>query len=477
MSTILTKRGFVVMKEHFEEGDIEQLKNECIVTPYTAFETVQQPPSFRVYRNAGGQNQMILPRHFGMDTFGEPDIDKLKDFIPKKIDLEFGGSLRKEQQEIVDIYLKHKETGGGIISIPCGGGKTVIALGIAAALGVKCIVIVHKEFLVNQWRDRIQQFIPNARIGHVQAGIVNVKDCDIIIGMLQSISVKTYPPDTFSDIGLAIFDECHHLGAEVFMRSFFKVSTKYMLGLSATPTRKDGMTKIFKWFIGPIIYCRKDRDAEDTCEVQIYKYLNNDPSYSKIHLRYNKQPDYVKMLTNIINFEERDNIILKVMSNCIKEKRNILVLSDRIKHLERLYSKISKLEIFCGDPSIGYYIGGMKEMALKNTESKQVILGSYKMASEGMDIPHLDTVFLVSPKSDIEQSVGRILRQKVSDRINVPRVVDISDAFSTFKNQENKRLKFYTKNNYPVQIFDRNMKFIRNHTKQKKEKIPSYCVL
>jgi superfamily II DNA or RNA helicase len=479
MSTILTKNGYVLLKNHYEDEDIEEIKKECKVSPFVLFDSGVPPSSFRVYRNS--KNQLILPRHYGMDLLGEPDIDRLKDFEPEKISVEFSGSLRKEQQDIVDIYLKHKETGGGIISIPCGGGKTVIGLGIMAQLGVKTIVIVHKEFLVNQWKDRIKQFLPTARIGHIQAGVVIVKNCDIIIAMLQSVSMKDYPPETFSDIGLAVFDECHHLGAEVFMRSFFKVSTKYMLGLSATPDRKDGLTKVFKWFIGPIIYCRKARDKDDICEVQVYKYTHEDPSYSRPCLRWDKKPDFVKMLSNIINWEDRDNIILKVLTQSISENRNILILSERIKHLERLYMKICKLEIFDGNPSIGYYIGGMKEAALKDTESRQVILGSFKMASEGMDIPHLDTVFLVSPKSDIEQSVGRILRLKAKDRINTPRIIDISDSFSTFKNQEYKRLDFYTKNRYPIQIFDKDMNFIRNHMKkQKKQKtqdIPNFCIL
>jgi len=475
MSTILSRNGYIVKYNEFDNEDIEELKNECTVTPFSSFEIVNQPPSFRVYRKT--KNQLILPRHYGTDILGVPDIDRLKDNIPTSVDINFKGTLRKEQQEIVDIYVKNKESGGGIVSIPCGGGKTIIALGIIATIKVKTIVIVHKEFLVNQWKERIQQFLPGARIGHIQGGVVNVENCDIIIGMLQSISMKDYSPDIFKDIGMAVFDECHHLGAEVFMRAFFKVSTNYMLGLSATPTRKDGLTKVFKWFIGPIIYCRKDRDETDICEVQMYKYIHDDPSYSKEHLRYNRSVDYVRMLSNIINWEDRDTIILKVLSKNILENRNILILSDRINHLNRLYSKIGELDVWDNNPSIGYYIGGMKEIQLKNTETKQVILGSYKMASEGMDIPHLDTLFLVSPKGDIEQSVGRILRQKVSDRINMPRVIDICDSFSTFKNQEYKRTKFYKKNNYPIQLFDRNGKFIKNYIGKKKEVKPTHCLI
>jgi superfamily II DNA or RNA helicase len=478
MSTILTTRGYHIIKDHYDEEDIEDLKKECMVTPYSAFDTVQPTPSFRVYKNS--KTQLVLPRHYGYETLGTPDIDRVKDFIPQEIDLKFNGSLRKEQQDIVDKYLEHKDTGGGIVSIPCGGGKTVIALGIIAQLKVKCVVIVHKEFLVNQWKERIRQFLPDAKIGHIQAGTVVTKDCDIIIGMLQSLSMKEYPPDTFSDIGLAVYDECHHLGAEVFSRCFYKVTAKYNLGLSATLNRKDGLSKVFKWFIGPVIYSRKDRDENDTCDVQVYRYKHKDPLYSKVCLRYNKQPDYIRMLTNIVEWEDRDNLILKVLVKNIIENRNVIILSDRLKHLERLFIKIKSHTVWDGSPSLGYYKGGMSELELKNSESKQVILGTFKMASEGMDIPHLDTLFLISPKSDIEQSVGRILRLKVVDRVNIPRVVDISDTFSMFRNQESKRLAFYKKNKYPTQVFNEKGEFVKNidsEQKKKKEIVFNRCII
>ena len=115
------------------------------------------------------------------------------------------------------------EYGGGIISVPCGYGKTVIALYIAAKLNLKTLVVVHKEFLVNQWKERIEQFIPDAEIGRIQSKIVKSQNKDIVIGMLQSISMIDYDDDLFNDFGLVIYDECHHLGAEVFSNIFVSI--------------------------------------------------------------------------------------------------------------------------------------------------------------------------------------------------------------------------------------------------------------
>ena len=97
--------------------------------------------------------------------------------------------------------------------------------------------------------------------------------------------------------------------------------------------------------------------------------------------------------------------------------------------------------------SIGYYIGGMKELELKCSEDKDILLGTYAMSSEGMDIPSLNTLIMASPKGEIEQSVGRILRKK---HAITPIVYDIVDDFSIFTGQYYKRMKFYKKNNYPI---------------------------
>ena len=115
-----------------------------------------------------------------------------------------------------------QETGGGILSLKCGGGKTILALYILCQLKMKTIVIVHEDFLMTQWYDRIHEFIPGATIGKIQQNTIDTDGKDIVLAMVQSLSKKDYPEDTFDEFGLAIFDECHHLGAEVFSRSLMK---------------------------------------------------------------------------------------------------------------------------------------------------------------------------------------------------------------------------------------------------------------
>ena len=106
MSVFLTKKGYILIKNDFKDEDIEEIKQECRVSPFISYTTTLPPNSFNVYRST--PNQLILPRHYGYNTIGDPDIDKLKDFEPTKINIPFAGSLREEQQGIVDKYLEHK---------------------------------------------------------------------------------------------------------------------------------------------------------------------------------------------------------------------------------------------------------------------------------------------------------------------------------------------------------------------------------
>ena len=156
------------------------------------------------------------------------------------------------------------------------------------------------------------------------------------------------------------------------------------------------------------------------------------------------------MINQLAEDPVRLNLIIEQVKMSILEQRKILILSDRRNHLTECKESIDKLGI-C---STGYYVGGSKPETLKESEEKDVILGTYSMASEGMDIPLLNTVILATPKSDIEQSVGRILRQKKEHRLVDPLIIDIIDQISNFKRQSLHRKRHYKKYNYIINYVD-----------------------
>lgn len=451
MKTILTNRGYAIIKQHFNFKDINRTRKELSVSPFINDSYGANSPTFPVYLES--PNKIYLPKHYGYETFGIPDkikhLDKGLD-----IDLDFNGTLRDTQKTPVELFLKSCEEGpltqnskGGIISLACGGGKTIISLYLLSILKKKTLIIVHKDFLINQWKERINQFLPFARVGLIQGSKINIKNKDIVIGMLQSISMKEYPIETFKDFGFTIIDECHHIGAEVFSRALPKINSYYSLGLSATPKRKDGLSKVFHWFLGPTIYENKTRKGLLPININVVMYNYNDISYNRIETTNIGKVCMPRMINNITECKRRTEIILYLLKLLISQNKKILILSDRRNHLTYIYDQVLERNI----GTIGYYVGGMKPNELKKTEGKQIILGTYTMSSEGMDIPDLDAVIFGSPRSDIIQSIGRILRKKHAFN---PICWDIVDDFSVFPNQYTKRRVHYRKMNYPIKIYN-----------------------
>ena len=318
-----------------------------------------------------------------------------------------------------------------------------MGLKIVSQLKKKTLIIVHKEFLLRQWTERINQFLPSARVGKIQGEILDIQDKDIVLGMLQSLSMKEYPNSIFESFGLTIVDEVHHIGAEVFSRALFKIVTPYMLGLSATMDRKDNLTKVFKMFIGPIVYSEK-RKGDDDVLVRAINYYHNDEEFGEQVLNFKGHVHYSIMIKKLCEFNFRSEFILKVLKELLQENfdQQIIVLAHNKSLLSYLYDAIKHRNI----SSVGYYVGGMKEKDLKISETKRIIIATYAMAEEGLDIKTLTTLVMATPKTDVRQAVGRILRQKHNKRI----IIDIVDQHDIFKRQWIKRKRYYKKQKYKI---------------------------
>lgn len=444
-STYIGSKGYTIFKECLEYEDHTFIREQLTVKPYIPKSPVQ-PASFPVYRESG--TRFYLPKYFGLEHYGEPDGNRISD--GEVIDVPFNGSLRDYQEPIVEAYMaatKNPWGGGGLLDLYCGAGKTSLSLNIISRLKRKTLVIVHKSFLLNQWVERIEQFLPTAKIGRIQGQIIDVEGKDIVIGMLQSLSMKEYPADMFTQFGLTIVDECHHISSEVFSRSLLHVITRYTLGLSATMERKDGLTHVFKMFLGDILYTLK-REDENNVMVKAIQYQSNDPEFEETAYDYRGNPQYSTMITKLCDYASRSEFILKVLQKEMREKegQQIMVLGQNKSILKYLHDAIAHRKI----ATVGYYVGGMKEEALKESEGKQIVIATYAMAAEGLDIKTLTTLVLATPRTDITQAVGRILRMK-HER---PLVVDILDTHDIFQNQWRKRLTYYKKCKYSIKRTD-----------------------
>lgn len=427
MALVVCRSGCIVPKSAPRAAE---MISALTVTPQVENKEVEPIKVFATTRN-----NYLVPKFFAQRFFKD-SLFEHKYGADVLIDMEFKGALREYQEEVIAKALPMVRRGeGGLLSLPCGAGKTTVALYIAAQLGVKTLIVVHQTFLMNQWIERIQQFLPNVRIGRVMGKYREMEGCDIVIGMLQSLSMKDYPP-RFFDHSLTIIDECHHISSRVFSKALFKINSKYMLGLSATPRRADKMEHIFHWFVGATVFDGY-RKKVDFAEVRQYFFTSKDPLFRSIFVKGTKNYNTSRMITNFTEVEERNELIVKVIRE-LEESRKVLVLSDRVEHLKKIEKGLCALQC-------GYYIGGMKEKQLKEAEAKRVILATYHYACEGLDIKGLDTVILATPRTRIEQSVGRILRkERLSDYQHRPVIIDVVDNIAPFNNYFFVRNRFYT---------------------------------
>jgi len=439
--TYLGQKGYTIYKNSLSLKEQVYIREELMFKPYLPKSPVQ-PDAFPVYRES--VKKFYVPRIFGITNFGNPLETRIGDGDP--IDISFNGTMRNDiQQKVVNKFLNSIEKGGcgGLLDLFTGFGKTVIGLKIISLLKVKTLIIVHKTFLVNQWIERIKQFLPTARIGKIQGQIIDIDDKDIVIGMLQSLSMKEYPEGQFESFGLTLVDEVHHLSAEIFVRAWQHVDTKYTLGLSATMNRKDGLSKVFKLFLGDVIHKEK-RNNSNTVLIKAIDFITTDEEFNNLELDWRGNPKFATMMSKLCTFNIRSEFILSIIAKELKSNPNqqIILLAHQRNLLTYLYKAIDHRKL----TTVGYYLGGMKENDLKLSESKQIILATYSMAAEGLDIKTLTTLILATPKTDIEQAVGRILREQHSK----PLIIDIIDQHDLFKKQWLKRRTFYHKNQYQI---------------------------
>jgi len=363
-----------------------------------------RPPSFKVFRE-GKSGSMYIPRFYGEHT----TVDKRVEPIPANI--EFVGQLRDATRQNEAFRAATK------------------AFREAAHLKVRTIIIVHKEFLANQWKERIGQFCPGSTIGRIQQDTFDI-ECDFVIAMIQTMCSRENDPKAFDSFGFVIVDEAHHIGAAAFSQTMFKLCPRYSLGLTATPERKDGLTNILYWFLGPEIF-RVQRENQTTTRVEPVFF--DDPLFREAPpvSRFGKI-NMAGMVTQLTEIDARNQKILNLVRG-LDPSRRALILSDRREHCFWLRNNIEGSAV---------YLGGMNEKDLDAASKHKVIIATYSMAQEGLDIPVLDTLLMTTPHSDVTQAVGRIMRE-TPGKVNAPLIIDIVDRWSVFNSMYKKRCVIY----------------------------------
>ena len=497
LNRVLTQHGYAIKKTSLTPRSTQALRKELTVSPQVnpKFSRMGPTQAFTVYTES--PTRFYVPRWWGHEKYGEAEDQNLPEGEPLREDIQFIGKPYDYQKAIVDGFLE--KGANGLICVPCGRGKTFMAIWTAIRLGKKFLIIVDKEFLMNQWKGELEALVPGIQVGIVQEdqcqignetiygkpfGIVQLKrmcqqkglrvggnrddlvkriqaedpsfqdrdvkhiSYDCTIAMIQTLVAREFPKETFRSFGFSIFDECHHLGAAHFSRSLLKVQTKSMLGLSATPVREDGLTKVFEWFLGKPVYWEKVREPDPHVIVRCIQFESEDSRYTTIPTDYRGEMILGRLLTNVVECVGRNEKIAEILKSlCEDARRKVLVLSERISHLNEIENLLRDSGL-----TMSYYIGGMKEEEReKGARESRILLASYAMASEAMNIKTLNTVILASPRKKVEQSTGRILRVQKDQREVEPVIIDIVDSHGVYQGQWRQRAKYYKKCSYQIQ--------------------------
>jgi superfamily II DNA or RNA helicase len=339
---------------------------------------------------------------------------------------DFEGTLRSEQQRAlreVSTLFRNGEY-GGIVRAVTGWGKTVWSCALMAEMKVPTLVIVHKEFLLNQWKERIEQFLPNVKVGIVQQDRCEYKDAGVMIGMIHSlVGSRDYGKDFWEWPGLIITDETHRVGAETWSAVPTKFKAKWRLGVSATPRRKDGAEDVFFHHIGPVIVT----SSEQRMTPKIRRVWTEWKMVQTDTLNPNLVSKSV-LLKFLVTNKARNTLIVNQLIQAVEAGRRPMVLSERLQHLDALEAQFKRdwtAKHKDKPVTTGFYVGGMKEDELDESAKATIVFATRQFAEEGLDIPVLDTLFLTIPMSDVEQAVGRILRPCEGKK--EPVVVDFRD--------------------------------------------------
>jgi len=408
-----------------------------------------EPPdtTFEVFFVEGGT--VRVPRYYGFARYGIPTGDQDRRSLGDALRPEAGfqGTLLQTpvpQTAIVDSILRvlRCPLGGGMLQIGCGQGKTVCALSIISQLGRKAAVLVNNgKTLEPQWIRRIEEFMPGARVGVIRQKKCDIANCDVLVCSIQSLMRRDYPQDLMNAIGTVVVDECHHIGARMFSQAMRQFKARYTVGLSATPDRKDGLRKYVEWILGPVVVQR----PTDFTRVVVLKYVWNDTKV-EAHGSVAGPQQRALMVNDLLGDYARSIVALKIVEGFItcSPHRSVLVLSERVAQVDDFASWCTKK---MPDVIVAKMHGTVSQAQLESADKDaRIVVSTYGMANEALDISRLDTLVCLSPMVGfIEQIVGRVVR--IHPHKRVPVVVDIVDNVGLFAGMARKRSSWYSSQN------------------------------
>ena len=348
----------------------------------------------------------------------------------QSLNVSFHGELRPDQNTAAKEMLAHDI---GVLSATTAFGKTVVASWLIAKRGVNTLVLVHRRQLQEQWVDRLSTFlgIPTKSIGMIGGGRKRITGM-IDVAVIQSMSRKGVVDDVVGQYGHVIVDECHHLSAQSFEQVVHQAKAKYVTGLSATVTRKDGHHPIIFMQCGPV---RHRVNAREQAAARPFEHVVCvRPAAFKLVKAAdpNVIAQFRDLYNELIADEGRNQLICGDILQSLRDGRSPIVLTERNEHLDTLAKLLSNevkhLITLRGGMGRKALRAATDELAAIPQTEERVLLATGRFIGEGFDDARLDTLFLTLPVSwhgTIAQYVGRLHR--LHDKKKEVRVYDYAD--------------------------------------------------
>ncbi len=363
------------------------------------------------------------------------EIDDNRNFEQTDADLTFTGTLRWEQQEVVDKFFSRGRARSGILQAPCGWGKTFTGCEIISSNKTKTLVLVHTKLLFRQWIEELERQIPTVKIGRIGDGLFDIQD--ITVGIYKSIYNRR--DELENSFSMILVDEAHLCPADLFSTALNNLNAKIKIGISATPKRKDGKHVYLSDYFSPFLVSAKDPRKLNDPSVRI---VQTDFRFPVI----DPKRDWSRQLNKLCSNEQYLELIAKEAISMIANRRCPLILGERVQMLKELQKLIPTSICLIGETD-----ESTRKDVLSNVGGKYKAVLSTKLFDEGISCHRLDTLFLTCPNNNpikLEQRIGRIIREH--DDKQLPQVVDFWLRGPIVNRQQTKRIEWYKSRGYYI---------------------------
>jgi superfamily II DNA or RNA helicase len=402
----------------FSNEQIEKINNDLIIkiptNKYNKSAPIKEIGSYFLDSN----DYLYVPLAYGAIDLNLPR--RLREKFPVMTQ-KFTGFLRDEQINVQKEALKIlSKTGSIILSLHTGFGKTILSINLACEIRLKTLIIVNKIVLINQWEESILKFCPTAKIQKLTTKSDFDNDCNFFIMNATNVSKKK--KSFFRNIGLCIVDECHLIMAESLSKSLQCIFPRYLIGLSATPYRMDGLDGLLELYFGKNRIIRLLRRKHIVYKVKTGITI-------KMALTEDGKINWGSILDEQCNNIERNEIIISI---CKKfNDRNILILTKRVEQGKYLYNRLVE-----DKENVASLLGSQQEF----DRECRILVATTSKASTGFDFSKLDCLIISSDlESYFVQALGRVLRRPDVE----PIVFDLIDENKILEKHFNSRKEVY----------------------------------